>query len=154
MPSYADLRGTPLSGNDFLYFMCIGVSTRSNSCGSREQNSRWTHKRNAFAGKTVGASPPVYHSLDFNMRLGFKLQVSFFRLPGKISRKGFINIYRMGVMTFDKVAVIAVHGTNQIAHGLTHDGMQSPRKSAAFFGQIHSQIFQFPLSLGREHGFH
>ena len=88
------------------------------------------------------------------MRLGFKLQVSFFQLPGKISRKSFINISRMGVMTFDKVAVIAVHGTNQVADRPADYGMQSPCKSAAFFGQIHSHIFQFPLSLGREHGFH
>ena len=56
--------------------------------------------------------------LNGDMRLGFKLKVSFFRIGAVIVPHRAFDVDGMGVMPLDEVAVVAVHRPHEIGKRL------------------------------------
>ena len=51
----------------------------------------------------------VNQLLGVNVGHGLMLEIALFRFAREVVRQGTLNISRMGVVTFDKVGVVAVH---------------------------------------------
>jgi hypothetical protein len=52
--------------------------------------------------------------LDGDMRDGFELEVPFFRFGAVVVLEGAFDIDRVGIMPFDKIAIVTIHGADEI----------------------------------------
>jgi len=82
----------------------------------------------------------VYPLLNGDMRPGFALQIALFGVRAVLVSQGPFDLYRMGVVAFDEVAVVAVHCSNQIGQGLENPDREASAESGRLCRQLHGQI--------------
>jgi len=74
--------------------------------------------------------------LNGNVRFGFKLKVALLRVVAVVIRQCPLDIHRMGVVALDQVAVVAIHGTDQIRQGLERALGEASTKACGVRRQI------------------
>ena len=77
------------------------------------------------------------------MRLGLELQVSFFRVGAVVIPECPLNIDRMGIVSFDQVAVVAVHRPHQLSQRGQHAARQSVPETGRTPGKFDRKVGQF-----------
>ena len=67
--------------------------------------------------------------LHGNMRLGLQLQITLLRITAVIIFQRAFDIHRVGMMTFDQVAVVAIHRPDQCGQGVCDGCRQGSMES-------------------------
>jgi len=89
---------------------------------------------------TAGESAPIDPLLHLNVRTCFKLEVALDGVVAKVVAKRSLDIDRMSVMSFDEVAVIAVHGPNEIGQCSAHALGKAAAKGGCLRSKINGKI--------------
>ena len=121
---YVPRTDLPRNDPDLLTSLGIGQPEQATGHSIAEPPVDLTQARRR-QGKTVD-SPVIDPGLNGNVRLGFKLQIAFSRIGAEVVSEGPLDIDRMGVVTFDQVAVIAIHRPHEIGKRTDHSPRQAP----------------------------
>ncbi|GLU28936.1 hypothetical protein Brsp01_41690 [Brucella sp. NBRC 12950] len=70
--------------------------------------------------------------LNGNMRFGFKLKIPFLRIGAKIVSHSAFDVYWMSIVSFNEVAIVAVHGPHEIGKSLSNGS----RKATSECGRL------------------
>jgi hypothetical protein len=62
----------------------------------------------------IGITPSIDQPLNVNMRDRFLLQVALLGFGRKVVGKSPVDVARMGVVTFDQIGVVAIHGADKV----------------------------------------
>lgn len=75
----------------------------------------------------IAITPSIDQPLNVDMRDRFLLQVTLLGFGRKVVDKCPVDVTRMGVVTFDQVGAIAIHGADKVTDRVQQDGMNSAR---------------------------
>ena len=78
--------------------------------------------------------------LDCYMGTGFELEVALLRIVAEVVPERPLDIDRMGIMPFDQIAVIAIHGANESGQGRADTGGQAAAKRRRLGGEFDRQV--------------
>ncbi|GEM_PF-3515618 len=88
------------------------------------------------ASKAAGIDP----FLDSDVRPGFELEIPLLRIVAEIVIERALDVYGVGVVSFDEIAVIAVHGPHEMGEGRLYLGGQAAAKSGRLRGKIDGEV--------------
>ena len=78
--------------------------------------------------------------LDGDMGFRLELQIALVRFLAVVVFEGALDIDRVGVMSFDEIAVIAIHRANEIGQGIEQAGGQAAAKSGGLLHEIDREV--------------
>ena len=97
----------------------------------------------AGGGGRAGAQTTLVDPLlDVDMRFGLELQVALVGVPAIVAFKGALDVDRVRVVSFDQIAVIAVHRTHEIGEGCQKARRQGVPEAGALLRQVERKIGQ------------
>ena len=76
------------------------------------------------------------------MRCGLQLQISFFGIGAVVPFQRALDIDRMGVVSFNEVAVVAIHGAHEIGQCRYHPVRQAAPKPCRCCCEFDHQVIQ------------
>ena len=97
-----------------------------------------TLSRHCAAGQPAAVDP----FLDLDMGLCFELQVSLVRLGVVVLLEGSLDVDRVGVVSLDQVAVVAVHGTDERRKRRQDTLWQAAAQTRSLHGQFDCEVGQ------------
>src|SRR5690606_2554800 len=91
-------------------------------------------------GGATGQLSAIHPGLHRDVGAGFALQVALSRIPAVVALQGALDVHRMRVMSFDEVAVVAVHRPDQCGQGWDEAGRKRTPETFAAPRQLQGQI--------------
>lgn len=82
------------------------------------------------------------------MGASLKLEVSLSRLCCIVSCQGPVDIKWCGVVTFDQIGVIAVHGADEVADGGAHNVIEPAPEGTGPLNQFNDKVIQLTPTIG------
>ena len=106
-----------------------GSLTHNRSSGSSSQKRRWI-SREALGGDCAALQAAIVNPfLNGDMRFRLKLEVALGGILAVLVFEGALDVDRVGVVSFNKVAVVAVHRPHEIGEGGQQTGWQAAAKA-------------------------
>src|ERR1700722_2349998 len=94
--------------------------------------------RNGTTAK-IASVEPLLHG---NMRSGFELKIAFGSVRAVIVFQGTFDIDRMGIVSFDEIAVIAIHRSHEIGKRCANAGRKAGAESRSLADKLDGEIGQ------------
>jgi hypothetical protein len=99
------------------------------------------HLLNAFGcGGAAFETAIIDPFLDGDMRDGFELEIPFFRLGAVVVLEGALDLDRLRIIPFDKIAVLTINGSDEIGQCGKDAFRQAAAKSRRAACQLNRQI--------------
>ena len=95
-------------------------------------------RRRRPAAEVAVVDPP----LDGDVRFGFVLELSLFRILAVLARERLFDIDRMGRVALDEIGVVAVHRAHEIRQRRDHARRQAAPEAGRRAGQFDREIAQ------------
>ncbi len=143
MAAYADIATAQFARNNVDNFPGIRIFHPEQFLGKQFPEPVVDFLQAGNSGRAVLEASFINPFLNSYMGLGFKLEVTLFDIGAVVVFQRFLDIGQVGVMTLDKVAVVAVHRSYETGERLNYTLRQTATKTRCALRQFNSQVRQF-----------
>ena len=143
MAAYADIATAQFTRNNVDNISSIRIFHPEQFPGKQFREPVVDFLQAGNGGHSVLEASFINPFLNSYMGPGFQLKVALFDIGTVVVFQRPLDIGQVGVMTLDKIAVVAVHRPYETGKGLNYTLRQTAAKTRCALRQLNSQIRQF-----------